>query len=86
MSLTRRRQSARRMLVVREITVVDAATFIGCSRSHLVNALRGRTHPNADVRAKLPELLGLPIEALFDEELLATDYAGPRGRKAAHRG
>lgn len=41
MSLTRRRRPARRILVVREITVVEAAGFIGCTQSHLVNALRG---------------------------------------------
>lgn len=86
MALTKRRQPVRRMLVVRDITIPEAAEFVGCPRAHLTNAMLGRCHPSAEVRARLPILIGLPLEALFEGELLAGEYTGRRGRKAVHRG
>lgn len=80
MALTRRTQTARKMLVVMNITVPEAAAFVGCSYEHLANAVKGRARPNADVRARLPILLGLPIQALFESENLEGEYTGARRR------
>ena len=82
MALTRRRQPAKRFLVVNEITQREAAEFIGCRVNHLRNALNGRSHPNESVREKLPILVGMPLEVLFEAEVLQDDYTGPRGRWA----
>ena len=85
MALTRRRQPAKRFLVVHEISQREAAEFIGCRINHLRNALNGRSHPNESVRERLPILVGMPLEVLFDPEVLEDDYTGPRGRRAAKR-
>jgi hypothetical protein len=84
-ALTYKRQMARRHMIIRDIRTEDAAAFVGCSKSHMLNVLAGRSHPNDKVRSKLPELLGLPIEALLDAELLAGEYTGPHGFKASTR-
>ena len=83
MALTFKRQPARKMLIVRDLTTQEAADFIGCTKAHLGNALRGRAHPSNLVRERLPLLIGLPLEALFDEATLAGEYTMPRGRRAS---
>ena len=83
MAMTTRRQVARRHLIVREISTQEAADFIGCHLSHLSNVLNGRSRPNDLVRERLPKLIGLPIEALLDADLLTGEYSGPHGRRRA---
>jgi transcriptional regulator with XRE-family HTH domain len=84
-ALTFKRQMARRHMIIRDLRTEDAAEFIGCTKAHLSNVLAGRSHPNDKVRDKLPELLGLPIEALLDPELLEGEYTGYHGFKAGSR-
>jgi transcriptional regulator with XRE-family HTH domain len=81
-ALTHRRQPARRLLVSRDLTTREAADFIGCTTAHLANVLRGRAYPSVEVRAQLPVLLGLPIQVLFEQELLDGEYTGRRGYRA----
>jgi ribosome-binding protein aMBF1 (putative translation factor) len=55
-----------------------AARTIGVPENHLKHVVHGRTYPNAIVREKLPELLGLPLEDLFVPDMLAKTYDGTR--------
>lgn len=85
MALTFKRQMARRHMILRDIRTEDAAEFIGCTKAHIGNVLAGRAHPSEEVREKLPQLLGFPIEALLDAELLAGEYTGAHGFRAGSR-
>ena len=58
------------ILRARQISVADAALQIAVRQTHLYNAITGRIHPNAEVRDRLPKLLGLPINQLFTHDAL----------------
>lgn len=83
MTLTHRRQPARKSLIIHDLSTRDAAARIGCSPAHLANVLAGRAHPSDLIKAGLPLLIGLPIECLLDAELLDGKYGARGGRKAA---
>jgi transcriptional regulator with XRE-family HTH domain len=52
----------------------------GVSYSHLINAANGITAPSPQLRSKLSEFLGLPVEKLFSAEALAATYNEGRAR------
>lgn len=81
-SPTTRRQNARRLMILQDITTAEAAEQIGIEPGHLYAVLAGRTHPKQVVRDKLPALLGVALEECFDAELLSKEYGGRRGRRA----
>ena len=82
-SHTTRRQNARRLMILKDITTVEAAKEIGVSAGHLYSVLAGRVRPQQAIRDKLPALLGVTLEECFDDELLAKEYGGRRGRRPA---
>jgi hypothetical protein len=83
----RRYQPARDHMYEQRWTVSRAAVEIGVPYTHLRCVLMGTASPSPEVRQRLPELLGIPLVDLFDEDLLARPFRGPnnhaRARKAA---
>lgn len=78
MASTTHPQPVRRALILADMSVTQAAEKIGVTWSHLYATVIGRTTPSEVVRQRLPELLGIPLEELYDADLLARTYAGPR--------
>ena len=54
----------------------------GVGYSHLLNAVNGVAAPSPELREKLSEFLGLPVEKLFSPEALAANTVRA-GRSAA---
>jgi transcriptional regulator with XRE-family HTH domain len=52
----------------------------GVAYSHLINAANGITPPSPQLRKKLSEFLGLPVEKLFSTDALAATYSEGRAR------
>jgi transcriptional regulator with XRE-family HTH domain len=52
----------------------------GVAYSHLLNAANGITPPSAELRSKLSEFLGLPVEKLFSTGALTATYSEGRAR------
>lgn len=57
-------------------TLNRAADEIGIPRTHFINACYGRTSPSPDLRARITELLGVPLVMLFSAEQLERTYTG----------
>jgi hypothetical protein len=59
----------------------------GVGYNHLLNAVNGVTAPSPQLREKLSEFLGLPVEKLFSADALAATYSegGARGGKISRR-
>lgn len=80
---TRRPASpARLALYAKGLTIRQAADQIGVPFAHLANVLKGNATPNATVRERLPELLGVPLVDLFDTDLLAREWRGTNDHAA----
>ena len=62
--------------------VAPTARAIGVSYIHFRQVVDGRTRPSREVRERLPELLGLPLSALFD----AGSLRPPRGSESCDCG
>lgn len=71
-------QPARQILRDQYLTITDAADRIGVPQGHLRAVLAGTVAPQRTVRERLPELLGVPLEDLFTQDLLAREWTGPR--------
>lgn len=71
-------QPAKQILRERYITLPDAARRIDVLPGHLRGVLNGHVSPSPSVRERLPELLGLALDELFDADLLAREWTGPR--------
>jgi transcriptional regulator with XRE-family HTH domain len=52
----------------------------GVGYNHLLNAVNGVTAPSPQLREKLSEFLGLPVEKLFSTDALAATYSEGRAR------
>jgi transcriptional regulator with XRE-family HTH domain len=63
-------QAGHRILLIQGRTITGTARYLGVNQAHLYQALAGRCRPNAELRAKLPELLGVPLDELFTEDAL----------------
>ena len=63
----------------RSIAVVAQA--IDVPYLHLRNALYGVAAPSLAVRERLPKLLGLRLDEVFDAQTLAREYKTTHGRK-----
>lgn len=63
-------QPVRRLLDERGLTISEAALAIGVTFAKLQAPVTGRSRPSDEVRAKLPALLGVPLEDLFSAESL----------------
>lgn len=66
----------------KQYTLTGLAAEVPCPRPHLLNILYGRVAPAPIVRKRLPEILGVPLEELFDADLLVKQY----GRGGSIRG
>ncbi len=77
------RQSAYQVLSRERWSVAHAAREINIHYPHLLRALMGVVRPCEEVRERLPRLLGVPLESLFTEEILAEPYVFARGRRPA---
>lgn len=78
-------QPVRQVIAQRGWTLVEVADAIGVDRNHFLSTVRGLAYPRDDVRERLPKYLGVPLEALYDEDRLAERYSGPRGRRGGRR-
>ncbi len=57
------------------LSMSKVAEAAGVPYIHLRQAAKGFTRPNLRLRAKLPEILGRPIEALFEPASLVAPLA-----------
>jgi len=73
-------QPAREILRARRLSIRDVAVALGVSPRHLYNALQGYITPRTEVRQKMPDLLGVPLEELFTPDVIALPfhYFGPK--------
>lgn len=78
-------QPARQHLSDQRWSIAKAAAKIGVPEGHLRCAIYGVAAPNDVVRAKLPDLLGVPLDELFDAELLARRWSGTNDHNSAAR-
>ncbi len=58
-------------------TIAGLARLLGVSDSEFRATLYGKCRPSALVREKLPLILGVPLEALYDADVLAEDKRTP---------
>lgn len=77
-------QAARAVLRAQRYTTRQAAEAIGVDHGHLARAVSGRVRPSNEIRERLPELLGVPLEELFDSASLALPYEAHRGGPRPH--
>jgi hypothetical protein len=73
--LSRAKQPLFHVLKDQRRGVAPTARAIGVSYLHFRQVVDGRTRPSREVRERLPELLGVPLSALFD----AGSLRPPRG-------
>lgn len=78
-----RPQPARALLRDQRYTTRQAAVAIDVEPGHLASVLAGHIRPHPVVRERLPELLGVPLEDLFDADRIDKPYfeTGPVRRK-----
>lgn len=74
-------QPIRRVLTAQGygVTAFIDATGIRPS-SHVQSAINGRAYPSQELRRIAVELLGVPLEELWEPDALAHEWSGPRGR------
>jgi transcriptional regulator with XRE-family HTH domain len=63
-------QPAHQIVFAQGRTIAAVARILRISEVHLKLALSGRIRPNYEVRERLPEFLGVPLEELFTEDAL----------------
>jgi transcriptional regulator with XRE-family HTH domain len=63
-------QPGHKTLLSQGRTVSASARVLGIAEAHLHGALSGRIRPSHEVREKLPEFLGVPLNELFTEDAL----------------
>jgi transcriptional regulator with XRE-family HTH domain len=63
-------QPGHQILVSQGRTISGVARVLRLHPAHLAQALQGRIRPNYEVRERLPDLLGVPLEELFTEDAL----------------
>jgi transcriptional regulator with XRE-family HTH domain len=75
-------QPSRSILLQQARTVAGVARLLQVSPQHLKNALSGLTPPRPEVRERLPEILGVPLEQLFTQSALTRQFGTcrPRGK------
>lgn len=78
MAGTRGPQPAKQLLRDKRINVTTAARTMDVHYGHLQSVLAGAAAPSPQLRERLPELLGVPLEECFTPELLAKTWTGPR--------
>lgn len=81
----RRRQPLRKYMDRDRWSVTTVAARAGVERGHLVAVIGGAASPNEELRDQLPRILNVPLADLFDAELLARPWSGPRGREGGRR-
>lgn len=74
-------QPARDVLAERGLPIAEVALQLGCRYSQLYNCLQGYSLPTPRVRERLPQLLGVPLESLFDAEVLEKPFSVERSRR-----
>ncbi len=60
-----------------ERTTSGLARLIGVDDHELRGTLYGKCRPSAEVREKLPLILGVPLEMLFDADVIAEEKRPP---------
>ena len=63
-------QPGHQILVSQGRTISGVARVLNIAQAHLHQALSGRVRPNHEVRRRLPDLLGVPLDELFNEDAL----------------
>jgi len=70
MGLPFRRQPLGDLLQAHEVTYRQAARALKCNEGRINNMVAGRVYPTAVEIDALEELIGLPIQTMFDNEVL----------------
>ncbi|WP_291525946.1 hypothetical protein [Branchiibius sp. NY16-3462-2] len=73
-------QPARDILYAQRWNASSASAEINVPYLHLRAVLLGKTRPRPEVLERLPKLLGVPVEELFTEEMLAQPFGVAGGR------
>lgn len=77
-------QPARAALQAQRYTTRQAADAMGVDHGLLARAVAGKVRPSDEIRERLPKLLSVPLEDLFDEVMLARPYEAHRGGPRPH--
>lgn len=75
--LPRRRQQLVRLIKSRDITRKDFAKLAGLDPSRLNNLITGNTFPRPEEIKALESFFGLPVETMFEPDMLAYRHSGP---------
>ena len=67
-------QPARLLLRRRGYSLKGLAEEIGVPESHFRKAVGGYIRPRPEIVARLPRIVGIPIDRLFDERVLARPF------------
>lgn len=70
MGLPFRRQPLGNIIQAHELTVRKTARALGCNETRVNNMIAGRLYPTAAEIDALEELIGLPVQTLFEPALL----------------
>lgn len=61
-------------IAARKYGLTAIADEIGVPVRHLSNCLKGATRPCTEIRKELPNLLGMPLRKIFNEDILEKPY------------
>lgn len=79
MGLPARRQPLGNIIQAHDLTVRKTARVLGCNEVRLYNMIAGKLRPTAAEIDALEELIGLPVQTMFDSEVLK--YFNPNGSR-----
>ena len=65
-------------LKVRDLSHSEVAAALGCKYTRVNSLVMGLTYPTADEIHALEQLIGLPIETMFDDNILKYYKRGSR--------
>ncbi|MGZ0068090.1 helix-turn-helix transcriptional regulator [Microbacterium arborescens] len=85
MALPHRRQQLAKFIPFHDLSQSDVAKALGTDTTRVKNLCRGGAYPSPGDIAVLERLFGLPIEVLFEEDMLTYrdgPWPAPRGGAA----
>lgn len=85
MALPHRRQQLAKFIPFHDLTPTLVAKALGTDSTRIKNLCRGGAYPSPDEIVALEKLFGLPVEVLFEPEMLAYrngPWPAPRGGAA----
>lgn len=86
-TLQRRKQMLGKFIPFNDFTRAQVAQALGTDKVRLNNLIHGGTYPTPNECDVLEKLFGLPVQVLFDKEMLEYryDWPPPRGIMTSER-